>query len=102
MRFLVKATIPVETGNALVRDPKFSERMREVLEDIKPEAAYFTVDGGQRTLYLVVDLADASRIPAVAEPLWLSWEASVEFIPAMSEKDFAKAAQHIERAAKKY
>ena len=26
MRFLVKATIPVEAGNALVRDPNFSKR----------------------------------------------------------------------------
>ncbi len=102
MRFLVKATIPVEAGNVLVRNPKFGERMHEVLEDIKPEAVYFTINGGQRTLYLVVEVSDASQIPAVAEPLWLSWEASVEFIPAMSEKDFAKAAQHIERAAKKY
>ena len=102
MRFLVKATIPVEAGNALVRDPKFGKRMQEILGDIKPEAVYFTADGGQRTVYLVVDLPDASRIPAVSEPLWLALNANVEFIPAMSEKEFSKAAPHIERAAKKY
>ena len=102
MRFLVKATIPIETGNALVRDPKFGKRMQEILDDIKAEDVYFTVDNGQRTLYIVVDLADSSRISAVVEPLWLSLKADVELIPAMSQKEFAKAAPHIERAVKKY
>jgi len=76
--------------------------MQEILGDIKPEAAYFMLDGGQRTIFLVVEVSEASRLPAIAEPLWLALEANVEFIPAMSEKGFAKAAQHIERAAKKY
>jgi len=102
MRFLVKATIPVEAGNALVRDPEFGKRMKNILGDIKPEAAYFALDNGQRTLYLVVELPDSSRIPAIAEPLWLALKANVEFIPAMSEKEFSKAGPHIERAAKKY
>ena len=102
MRFLVKVTIPTDTGNSLVRDPKFGQRLKEMLADIKPETVYFAADNGQRTMYLVVDLADASRIPAVAEPLWLSLEAKVEFIPVMNEKEFAKAGPAIERAAKKY
>jgi hypothetical protein len=102
MRFLVKATIPIEAGNNLIRDPKFGKRIKDILEDIKPEAAYFTVDDGQRTIYLVVDLKDASYLPVIVEPLWLGLQANVEFIPAMSEKEFGKAASHIERLAKKY
>ena len=102
MHFLVKVTIPVQAGNAMVRDPKFGKKLDEILSDIKPKAAYFAVDGGQRTMYLVVDISDASRLPAVAEPFWLAFEASVECIPIMTEKDFQKAAPSIERAAKKY
>jgi len=102
MHFLVKATIPIEAGNALVRDPEFSKRTKDILSDIKPEAVYFALDNGQRTLYLFVELSDSSRIPAIAEPLWLGLKANVEFIPAMSEKEFSKAAPHIERATKKY
>jgi len=102
MHFLVKVIIPVQAGNAMVRDPKFGKKLEGILNDIKPKETYFAVDGGQRTMYLVVEISDASRIPAVSEPFWLAFEASVECIPIMTEKDFQKAAQHIERAAKKY
>ena len=102
MRFLVKATIPVEAGNALVRDPKFGKRMEEIIHEIKAEAVYFAVEGGQRTIYFVKNLPDASGIPAIVEPLFLALKANVELIPAMSEKEFSKAGSQIERAAKKY
>ena|SRR6266404_5544723 len=102
MHFLVKVTIPVQAGNKLIRDPKFGKRMEEILGDIKPKSTYFAVDGGQRTIYLIVDISDASRLPAVAEPFWLAFEASVECIPVLTDKEFQKAAPYIERAAKKY
>ena len=102
MRFLVKGTIPVDAGNALVRDPNFSKRMEDILGDVRPEAAYFTAQGGQRTVYLVVNMESADQIPAIAEPLWLSLSASVEFIPLMDQADFAKARPAIEQAGKKY
>ena len=102
MRFLVKATIPVEAGNALVSDPNFGKRLEEILGDIKPEKAYFALDCGQRTIYLVVNVSEASQTPAIAEPLWLSLKADVDFIPLMDQADMAKAAPAIAQAAKKY
>ena len=102
MRFLVKATIPVEAGNTLIRDPKFSKRMEDIIQDIKPEAVYFAVEGGQRTIYFIKKLPDSSGIPAIVEPLFLALKANVELIPVMSEKEFSKAGSQIERAAKKY
>ena len=102
MRFLVKATMPVEAGNALVTDPNFSKRMDSIIGDIKPEAVYFTLDGGQRTIYLVVNMSESSQICSVVEPLWLSLKADVEFIPAMDQADMAKATPSILRAVQKY
>ena len=102
MRFLVKATIPVEAGNALVSDPNFGKRMDSIITDIKPEAVYFAIEGGQRTAYFVVNVQDISQAPAIAEPLWLSLKANVEFIPAMDQADMVKAAPAIARAAQKY
>ena len=55
MRFLVKATIPLHTGNAMVKDPNFQQRMDTVMGDVMPEAAYLTVEDGQRTIYFVVN-----------------------------------------------
>jgi hypothetical protein len=102
MRFLVKATIPVEAGNDLVRDPSFGDRLQQVLADIGPEAAYFTAQDGQRTIYLIVNMDGAHELPRVAEPLWLALEADVDCVPVMDQADFGKAADFIQQAAKKY
>ena len=102
MRFLVKATIPVEAGNALVQDPRFGKRLEEIIQDLKPETVYFAIEGGQRTMYFIVNVADVSQTPAIAEPLWLLLQANVEFIPVMNQADMAKAAPAIARAAQKY
>ena len=102
MRFLVKVTIPVEAGNTLVSDPNFGKRLEEITQDLKPEAVYFAIEGGQRTIYLIANVADASQTPAIAEPFWLSLSADVEFIPLMDTADMAKAAPAIARAAQKY
>ena len=102
MRFLVKATIPVDAGNELVQDPQFGSRLERLLGDLKPETAYFAIAGGQRTMYFIVNVADASQTPAIAEPLWLDFRADVELIPVMTKADMAKATPSIMQAAKKY
>ena len=63
---------------------------------------YFTAEGGQRGGIIVVNITDASQIPALAEPWFLTANAKVEFIPAMTPEDLAKAAPNIEAAVKKY
>ena len=102
MRFLVKATIPVEAGNELVQDPQFGNRLERLLGDLKPEAAYFAIADGQRTMYLIVNVAEAFQTPAILEPLWLDFRADVEFVPVMTKADMAKATPSIMQAAKKY
>ena len=73
-----------------------------ILADAKPEAAYFTAEGGQRGGIMVVNISDVSQIPALAEPWFLTGNAKVEFIPAMTPEDLAKAGPSIEAAVKKY
>ena len=102
MRFLIRATIPVEAGNVLVRDPNFGKVLQDILSDLKPEAVYYAVEQGQRTIYFVVNVAETHQIAAIAEPLWLSLKANIEWIPAMNQADFTKALPGIERAVGKY
>jgi len=102
MRFLVRATMPVESGNALVKSPNMGKLMADILGDLKPEHVYYTVDKGQRTIYFDVTLQDSSQIPSIVEPLWLVYKADIEFIPAMNQAEFDKAIPGIERAVKKY
>jgi hypothetical protein len=58
--------------------------------------------GGQRGGIIVVNVSDVSQIPALAEPWFLTANAKVEFIPAMTPEDLAKAGPSIEAAIKKY
>src|SRR5437867_1291320 len=99
MRILMKVSIPVETGNDLVRKGTLGSIIQRILGDLKPEAAYFLEMDGQRTGIVIVDLKSESSIPALAEPFFLALNARVEFHPVMLPADLAAAAPALERAA---
>lgn len=69
---------------------------------MKPEAVYFTADGGERTAFIFLEMHNASQIPAIAEPWFLAFKASVEIYPVMVPDDLAKAGSAIDRAVKNY
>jgi hypothetical protein len=102
MRFLVKVNIPVEAGNEAARAGKLGTTIQSILADLKPEAVYFTDNNGQRTAFLFLEMRDASQIPAIAEPWFLAFNASIEIHPVMVPDDLAKAGSAIEAAVKKY
>ena len=102
MRYLLKFTIPIEAGNTALRDPKFGAKMQQLLGDIKAEATYFTTVNGQRGGYAVIQMNNASEVPAIAEPFFLWLKADVEFIPVMTPEDLMKAGPAIESAVKKW
>ena len=47
-------------------------------------------------------MQDASQIPAIAEPWFLAFNASIEIHPVMVPDDLARAGSAIEVAVKKY
>jgi hypothetical protein len=102
MRFLVKVNIPVEAGNKVARAGNLGTTIQSILADLTPEAVYFTDDHGQRTAFLFLEMRDASQIPAIAEPWFLAFSASVEIHPVMVPDDLAKAGTAITAAVKKY
>lgn len=102
MRVLLKFTIPTDKGNASIKDGSLPKKLQVILSELKPEAAYFTADGGLRGGVVVIDLKDQSQLPAVAEPFFLAFNATVEALPAMTAEDLMKAGPAIEAAIKKY
>jgi hypothetical protein len=102
MRFLLKVNIPVESGNAAAKAGKLGALIQSILAEQKPEAAYFTDDNGQRTALVFLEMKDASQIPAIAEPWFLAFNASIELHPVMVADDLARAGSAIEQAVKKY
>jgi hypothetical protein len=91
MRFLLKITPGVEAFNTHVKAGTGEKTMQSILGETKPEAAYFTETGGKRTAYLIVNINDASEIPAIGEPWFLQFNADIEFHPVMLAEDLGKA-----------
>lgn len=101
MRFLFKASFPVEAGNAAAKKDGF-KAIQSILEQQKPEAAYFLAENGKRTAILIINMEDASQIPAIAEPWFLALKAEIEVKPVMVPADLQKAGPAIEQAVKTY
>ncbi len=102
MRFIVTVSIPVEAGNRAVKEGVLGKTIQKILGEQKPEASYFTAVNGMRTGILIIQMDDASKIPAIAEPWFLAFNASVEMLPVMLPQDLQKAGDSIASSAKAY
>jgi hypothetical protein len=102
MRFLVKVEMPVERGNSLAREGMLGKKIQAILQDQKPEAAYFVAFNGKRTGFLFLEVQEPSEIPAIAEPWFLAFNASIEATPAMTPEDLDKAGPRIQKAVEKF
>ncbi len=102
MRMLLKASIPVEAGNATIKSGSLGSKIESILAEQKPEAAYFTLDNGMRTGFIFLDIQDSSQLPAILEPWFLAFNASIELTPVMNGEDLGKAGSGIGAAVEKY
>ena len=91
MRMLLTVTMPHEPFNTLVRNKKAGKLIERILQEIKPEAAYFTEQDGTRGAILVVNVTDPSKVPSIAEPFFLNFNADCRFRLVMSPEELGKA-----------
>jgi hypothetical protein len=91
MRVIMLVQFPIEPFNTATRNGTVGAKIKQILDAIKPEAAYFTERDGHRGGIFVVDVQSSSDIPRLAEPWFLSFNAEVEFRIAMTPKDLAHA-----------
>jgi hypothetical protein len=91
MRMLINVNWPLEPFNTYVKDGSIGRRMNDILSEVKPEAVYFTEKNGGRAAILIVDLEKPSKVPALAEPWFLAFNAEVQFHVVMSPEDLQEA-----------
>lgn len=100
MKMLLTVEFPNKPFNSLVKSGKAGEIMGRVIEAIKPEAAYFTEQGGARGALFVINVQTPSDIPGFAEPFFLNFQANCKFRVLMSPDDLQKAG--LEELGKKW
>ncbi len=100
MRMLLHAKIPHKEFNAAVRDGSAEKKMRQILEETKAEAVYFTEYDGQRGAILIININDPSEVPKFAEPWFLSFNADVQFHIIMTPEEIGRSG--LEELGKKW
>jgi hypothetical protein len=91
MKMLLDITLPHQPFNAAVKDGTAGSKLNRILEATKPDAVYFTEQNGQRGAVLVVDLPDASKLPALVEPWMLTFQADIKLRLVMMPEELKRA-----------
>jgi hypothetical protein len=100
MKMLLKVIIPNEPFNSLVRKGTVGKILGKLMEDLKPEAAYFTLTDGERSALMVVNINKAGDYVKYAEPFFLQFNARIKYDIVMSPEELK--ASGIEEIGKKY
>ena len=99
---MLKANMNTEKANDLARQGKLGSAIQAILAGLKPEAAYFYEEDGERTGFIVFDMKESSEIPGIAEPWFLAFNAKITLRPAMTPQDLAAGLPGMEKAVKAY
>jgi hypothetical protein len=97
MRVLFKASLDTEKANEAISNGTLPKLLQSALEQIKPEAAYFTSENGLRTAYLVFDMQDSSQMPVISEPFFMHLGAKITYTPVMNREDLQKGLTELGR-----
>ena len=98
MRMMAKVEFGLEKGNEVVSSGAIQDILKRVMDQLKPEAAYFGPVNGSRGCYLVVNMDDSSQLPAFSDPLFQEMHAKVEWFPVMNLDDVQRGLQQVHSA----
>ncbi|NEB00494.1 hypothetical protein [Streptomyces sp. SID13726] len=97
MRVLLKVAMDTEKANEAIGNGTLPKLIEASLEQIKPEAAYFTAENGERTAYLFFDMQDSSQMPVLSEPFFMNLNAKISYTPVMNYDDVQRGLSQLGR-----
>ncbi|MER7539287.1 hypothetical protein ABTX77_31560 [Streptomyces sp. NPDC097704] len=90
MRMLLKVQMDTTASNEAIKQGRLLRLMESAMQELKPEAAYFTVDNGCRTAFIFFDLADPTLMPKISQPFFMEIGAKIHYLPVMNPEDLRK------------
>ena len=102
MRMLMKISMAVDKSNAAIKSGALQRTLQSTMEALKPEAAYFFPQGGERGGLLVVDMTASSQIVEIAERFFFGLNAKVEMMPVMALEDLEQGLSSIQGIVQRY
>lgn len=87
---MLKAQLDTEAASQRIQDGTLPQVMQQMMETLRPEAAYFGPEDGVRTVFVVFDMTDPSQLPAISEPLFSNFKARIEIFPVMNQDDLQR------------
>ena len=102
MRVMIKFAFPVDAGNAAIRTGKLEKVFQQLIEDLKPEAAYFHAVDGDRGGFFIVNMQESSQIPDIAERLFFGVNAKIELVPVMTADELRKGLSGVQTTIQRY
>jgi len=100
MKMLLRIIMPNEPFNTLIKKGTVGKVLEKILSDLKPEAAYFTLENGERSALLVININRPGDYVKYAEPFFLEFNARINYEIIMSPEELKNSG--IEEIGKKY
>lgn len=100
MKMLLRVTFPNEQFNAQIKKGTIGKTLEKILGELKPDAAYFTLDDGERSVLLIVNIDKPNEYVRYAEPFFLQFNARIKYEIAMTPEELKNAG--VEEFGKKY
>ena len=90
MRLMLKFTIPVDRGNEAAKDGTLGATINALIEKTSPEAAYFSLENGERAGMIVFEADDQAFLPRLNEELFSALNAAVQITPVLNLQDLER------------
>ncbi|MEV7613408.1 hypothetical protein [Streptomyces sp. NPDC089799] len=90
MRVMIRGHMDTVASNEALKSGRLPALMSDLMEKLKPEAAYFGPSEGVRSFWFVCDLTDSAAVPSLLEPLFFDLHAEVEIQPVMNPEEMKR------------